>query len=340
MMETVVSVVIPCKNEILYIEECIRAIFKSELSEGTILNVFVVDGMSEDGTRDKVKELISEFPNLNLLDNEMEITPHGFNIGVKAANFDYLQRVDARHIISTNYIQTCIQHIKNDNSIWCAGGRLENSYVNNTAKIIAEAMSTSFGMGIGNFRTLQKTGFTDTVTSPMYPKFVFEKIGYFDERLIRNQDDDFNYRVQKAGGKILFIHEIFLKYYVRASMKNLRRQFYQYGYWKVFVNKKHKSITTIRQLAPMFFVLFLLLTPASLLIPIIFLYAFMPILSLYLILVLLFGSRLLKKSKNVLTCFLVYPTMHITYGIGYLSGIIDFILLNRTPSDKQKRLSR
>lgn len=339
-MKTLVSVVVPCKNEVLFIEECIKAIFNSELSQGTILNVFVVDGMSTDGTRDKVKELIQEFPNLHLLENKKETTPFGFNIGVKAQNFDYLQRVDARHIISANYIQTCIDHIEKDQSVWCAGGRLENSYINDTAKIIAEAMSTSFGMGIGNFRTLQKTGFTDTVTSPMYPKFVFEKIGYFDERLIRNQDDDFNFRVQKAGGKILFISEIFLKYYVRASLKNLRRQFYQYGYWKVFVNKKHKSITTLRQLVPVIFVAFLFLLPFSLLVPSLFLFMFLPVTILYLLFVLLFGFKHIKKSKNVSTALLVYPTMHITYGLGYFAGILDFILLNKKPSEKQKQLSR
>ncbi|MFM7978930.1 MAG: glycosyltransferase family 2 protein, partial [Candidatus Fonsibacter sp.] len=91
----------------------------------------------------------------------------------------------------------------------------------------------------------------------MYPKFVFDMIGLFDEQLVRNQDDDFNFRITKAGGKIWFENDIVLDYYVRSNFKGLSRQFYQYGYWKVFVNKKHKTFTTFRQLAPPVFILYL-----------------------------------------------------------------------------------
>ncbi len=339
-MKNKLSVVIPCKNEVKHIEECIRAIYLCDLPTDIVISVLVVDGMSDDGTREKIKALKREYPSLFLLNNKMELTPYAFNIGVNAIEFDYLQIIGARHIVSTNYLDECLYYLKNNQNIWCAGGRILNTYTNNTSRIIASAMATSFGMGVGNFRTLQKTCFTDTVTSPMYPKFVFEKIGYFDERLIRNQDDDFNFRVHRAGGKILFIHDIFLKYYVRASLKNLRRQFFQYGYWKVFVNKKHKSITTLRQLVPLFFVIFLVLLPFSLLVPPIFFYIFSPIFVAYLLLVFVTGFKLIKESKDLLTGLLVYPTMHVTYGLGYIYGVIDFILLNKTPSDKQKRLSR
>jgi GT2 family glycosyltransferase len=335
-----ISVVIPCKNEVQYIEECIRAIFNSELKSNVELNVFVVDGMSTDGTRDKINELNQDFPKLELLDNEKELTPFAFNIGTKEQDFDYLQIVGARHILSDNYIQTCINYLEDNKEIWCAGGRLINSYTNETSRVIAEAMSTQFGMGIGNFRTLNKTCFTDTVTSPMYPKNVFDEIGYFDERLIRNQDDDFNYRVKKSGGKILFINEIYLKYYVRTSLSNLKRQFFQYGYWKVFVNRKHNSITTLRQLVPALFVLFLIVTPFSLIIPKYFFFIFLPVLAVYLILVIFFGLRLSGKMRNIHISLIVYPLMHVSYGVGYIKGVFDFLLMNKTPSESQKRLSR
>lgn len=339
-MKTVVSVVIPCKNEVLFIEECIHAIFNSKLPKEVVLNVLVIDGMSTDGTRDIVRKLSVDFPSLKLLDNKKELTPFAFNIGIHATDFNFLQIVGARHIISSNYISSCLEHIRENDEIWCAGGRLINSYKNETARIIASAMATPFGMGIGNFRTLDKTTFTDTVTSPMYPRFVFDKIGYFDERLVRNQDDDFNYRLTKAGGKILFIKEIQLKYYVRASLRNLRRQFYQYGYWKVFVNKKHKAITTLRQLVPMLFVLFILFSVLSLLYLPLFVFLCFPILVLYIMMVMVFGIKLVNSFKNLGVALLVYPVMHFSYGFGYLKGILNFLVLNKKPSDKQKRLSR
>ena len=103
-----------------------------------------------------------------------------------------------------------LKTLRNDEKTWCVGGKLINSYTNFLSEVISKCMASKFGMGIGNFRTLNDSGYTDTVTSPMYPKFVFERIGFFDEELVRNQDDDFNYRVAKAGGKIFFSSEICL----------------------------------------------------------------------------------------------------------------------------------
>ncbi len=198
-------------------------------------------------------------------------------------------------------------------------------------------MGTSLGIGIGNFRTLSASGFTDTVTSPMYPKFVFEKIGYFDEDLIRNQDDDFNFRVSKAGGKIYFDNDIHLKYFVRGTYPGLWRQFFQYGYWKVFVNQKHKAVTTMRQLVPPAFVGYLLLAILfSWILPVLAL----PLL-LYLALVVSVSFTLSSKEKlPVLELILTFFILHVSYGLGYLKGIWEFLLLKKKPSNKQKRLSR
>lgn len=336
------SVVIPCRNEAPYIEECIRAIFSSKITTNVVLNVFVVDGMSDDGTRDKVNELKKEFSSLDLIDNKKKLTPYAFNLGIFEKECDYVQIIGARHIISDNYLNNCLEKLQNDTSTWCVGGKIINEYVNETGKVIASAMSTSLGMGIGNFRTLEKSGFTDTVTSPMYPYWVFEKIGFFDEELIRNQDDDFNYRVTKAGGKIYFDADISLKYYVRGNYKNLRKQFYQYGYWKVYVNQKHKAVTTLRQLVPPFFVAYLFL----------FLFGWLfgglagtistlPLL-LYLALVSYVSYDITSKDQSLKfgAIFKTFPILHLSYGLGYLKGILDFLILKKKPSDRQKELSR
>ncbi len=337
-----VSVVVPCRNEAPYIQECIEAIYNSVLEPDVEITTFIVDGMSNDGTRDIVKELATIYPHLVLLDNVHQTTPFAFNLGVKAQNCDFVQRVDARHIISSNYIQNSLNILRSDSSIWGVGGRIFNEYINNTGKIIAQAMGTQLGMGIGNFRTLSKSGFTDTVTSPMYPSWVFDKVGYFDENLIRNQDDDFNYRVTKAGGKIYFDASISLKYYVRGDYNKLWNQFNQYGYWKVYVNKKHKAVTTIRQMVPPLFVLYLILAFSSWLlggvlggisnVPLLF----------YIILVLFTSSRI-KKAHSDLDFWAIaktFPILHISYGLGYLKGMIHFLFLNKQPAEGSKRMTR
>jgi hypothetical protein len=200
-------------------------------------------------------------------------------------------------------------------------------------------MGTTFGMGLGNFRTLAKSGYTDTVTSPMYPRKVFEQIGYFDEELIRNQDDDFNYRISQAGGKIFFEADIHLKYYVRGNLKQLWKQFLQYGYWKVYVNKKHKSVTTLRQLVPPIFVLFLIMFPFLWLLTNIGFFA-SGVLGLYVLLNLIISAMSANSFKEFIMMCCIFPILHISYGWGYLKGIVHFLIFNKKPSDKQKIMSR
>lgn len=336
------SVVIPCRNEVLYIEECLAHIHACELPEQTEMKVFVVDGMSDDGTREKILELKNKFPNVFLVDNEKQLTPYAFNLGIYAGGkVDFVQIIGARHMVTPNYLLRCIERLTKNPTDWCVGGKIINEYLNEEGEIIAATMGTKFGMGIGNFRTLNESGYTDTVTSPMYPYHVFEKIGFFDEELIRNQDDDFNFRVEKAGGKIYFDAEIALRYYVRGNFSGLRRQFYQYGYWKVYVNKKHSTFTTIRQLVPPAFVLytcFLVLTP---LLP-----SFLKGLSwtpliIYFILN-FYSSQQLKREtgKPILAFVKTFLILHFSYGFGYLKGMLDFLLMGKKPNEKQKRLSR
>lgn len=336
----IISVVIPCRNEVLYIEECVEAIYANQLMTDVRLQVFVVDGMSDDGTREKVQNLQSKFLTLKLIDNVKQLTPFAFNLGIHASKADYIQIVGARHILSADYIQKALNILKSKPEVWCVGGKLINEYINQTGEIISKAMSTSFGMGLGNFRTLAKSGYTDTVTSPMYPFWVFEKIGFFDEQLIRNQDDDFNFRVIKAGGKIYFENDISLKYYVRGNFKGLYRQFFQYGYWKVYVNQKHKAVTTLRQLVPPLFVVFIFLS-----ILLSFLHPLLAILSaivymIYILMALLVGLKKRSTFSESIKISITFPILHFSYGFGYLKGMLEFIVFRKKPSDKQKRLSR
>lgn len=335
-----VSVVIPCRNEALFIRECIDAIYSNRVKQEVELSVYVVDGMSDDGTRAVVEEMKNQYPSLHLVDNVQQLTPFAFNLGIHQQKSDYVQIVGARHILSDNYLQTSIDTLEQNKEIWCVGGKLTNEFLNETGEIISKSMSTSFGMGLGNFRTLEKSGYTDTVTSPMYPYRVFEAIGFFDEQLIRNQDDDFNFRVTQAGGKIWFESSISLRYYVRGNYSGLYRQFYQYGYWKVFVNQKHKAVTTMRQLVPPAFVFFVFLAPFLMLLGSIFLWGTIGILAFYLLLAKYFALSKGKNFKEARGIFMTFPILHFSYGLGYLSGIINFLILRKKPSDKQKRLSR
>lgn len=336
-----IAVVIPCRNEVRNIEECIDAIYSSDIPSDWELAVNVVDGVSNDGTIDLLQTLQEKYQGLRIISNEKQLTPFAFNLGIDGSkDADFYQIIGARQVVSANYLKEAVESFQKDKNIWCVGGKVNNVYLNEESKMIAQAMSTAFGMGLGNFRTLTESAFVDTVGTPMYPAWVFKKIGYFDEELIRNQDDDFNFRVIKAGGKILYNHTISLKYYVRGSIRQLWKQFMQYGYWKVYVNKKHKAVTTIRQLVPPLFVLFLTLLPFSFLISNLIGLIGLAFLVVYLLLGLLVTSRVAENVSDFSRIFIVFPILHISYGWGYLKGIFRFLIINKKPSIQSKALSR
>jgi GT2 family glycosyltransferase len=182
-------------------------------------------------------------------------------------------------------------------------------------------------------------GYVDTVAFGAYKKDVFDKIGFFDEELIRNQDDEFNFRLIKYGFKIYLFRQIRSKYYVRASFKKLYKQYFQYGYWKVYVNKKHQTITTIRQIVPLLFVLYLFGgTLLSIFHPII-LRAYLIVLCLYFFAGFYSASRQSNKVSDILNIVKCFFILHFSYGFGYLLGIIDFFGLRKSIKTEE-RLSR
>jgi GT2 family glycosyltransferase len=202
-------------------------------------------------------------------------------------------------------------------------------------------MDTPFGVGGGNFRILTQSGYVDTVGTPMYPRSVFERIGLFDEALIRNQDDELNYRITKAGGKIFLDIAMHVKYEVRASLSNLYRQYFQYGYWKVYVNRKHNTITTLRQLIPAIFV-FVVTTCwlPGLIMPRLF-WFYGGLLLLYLLAAKWFTFRKVEQWHHFFIYMLCFFTLHFAYGFGYLKGIFHFLILRKKSGEEsQTMLSR
>jgi GT2 family glycosyltransferase len=341
MINNKISVIIPCRNEVNYIENLLYSISESDYPIN-LIEVIVVDGMSDDGTRDLLFSIVNTIKvNIKVIDNKQKKTPYAFNIGIKASSGEFILIAGARFILSKNYLSEAIKAIVLDQKIGCVGGKIINSFDNKTSEIISAAMSSSFGVGFNNFRTVNEDKYVDTVTPPFFRKTIFSEIGYFDEQLTRNQDDDFSYRLIQSGYKILLKSNIHIKYHVRGSFYNLYVQYKQYGYWKVFVNRKHKVVTTIRQLFPVLFVIsIILLTLLSFIFPILIYLLFFELAS-YIILNFLFASKdngfnLINGFKQMYACFI----LHLSYGLGYLEGIYDFIFLNNIPNEKNEKLSR
>ena len=325
-----VSVVIPCRNEKDFIEACIRSVTEAEYPEEQ-LEIIVCDGMSDDGTSAILEDLRLRIPIMQVIKNEKMITPVARNLGVKKATGDYILIFDAHAEMAADYIMKNVAIPDSHPEVWCSGGLWNHCYQSTLAKSIAWAMSSAFGVGNAAFRTGQGSGYTDTVGMPLYRKEVFDTIGLFDEALIRNQDDEFNYRLIKAGGRIWLTTGTRVNYFVRPSWGKLFRQYYQYGYWKVYVNRKHRTVTTLRQLVPLFFVLFLAgAAVQSLLFWNISNFSLF-VLFLYLTLSLASAMKLSSRPMEILQIMISFFILHFSYGLGYAVGILHFLLAGRKP---------
>lgn len=333
-----VSIVIPCFNEKEYILRCLNSIANQSYPK-ELITTFVCDGNSTDGTQDIIKNYVAKNAQCRLLINEHKTTPHALNLGIKNSTSDVVIILGAHSELDKCFVEKNMETFKEDEKIMCAGGVLENVYENETSKIIGYAMSSSFGVGNAHFRTGAKKGYVDTVAFGAYKKEIFEKVGLFNEALIRNQDDEFNYRVTSAGYKICLNPEIKCKYFVRASYKKLYRQYFQYGYWKVYVNVLHKTVTTLRQLVPAFFVSYLIVLALSLFFGKTFFFGLSSFLMLYLIMAFLFAFRQQSKISAAVKIAFTFFILHFSYGTGYLKGGVDFILLRKSIK-KSETLSR
>jgi glycosyltransferase involved in cell wall biosynthesis len=316
-----VGIVIPCYQEKNYIEKCIRSCI--EQSYRGKIHIVVVDGGSNDGTLEIIQNIEKEFPDqIVLKNNPLKVTPISLNIGLQYLQSDLKMILGAHSYLTHEYIEKSVQAFKIDPQLDCVGGIIINEYQDDTSRIIGMAMSSPFGVGNATFRTGGKKGLVDTVAFGMYKKEVFESIGYFNENLIRNQDDEFNFRLTQNHGKILFDPEIISHYYARGNYSKLFRQYFQYGFWKVYVNVLHHSVTSVRQLIPCFFVIYLICaTVLNILVPQHVILWNIPIFLYLLVGIIAAVNKDFKKCLPILWTFFL---LHLSYGSGYLKGIIQF----------------
>ncbi|MEI7801862.1 MAG: glycosyltransferase family 2 protein, partial [Bacteroidota bacterium] len=216
MNSTTVTVVIPCRNEKDYILQCVQSVLHNNYPREKI-EVIVCDGMSDDGTFELLKNFAVKIPQLKVLVNEKRTTPYALNLGIKNSKGDVIIILGAHAEMHGNYLNTCVNILKEKPDVWCCGGILNNEAKDETGEIISVAMTSPFGVGSAHFRTGAREGYVDTVAFGAYRKEVFSLIGLFDEELTRNQDDEFNYRLTKAGKKIWLATDTSIKYFVRGS---------------------------------------------------------------------------------------------------------------------------
>ena len=328
-----ISIICPIYNESKYIASCLESILAQDYSREK-MEVLLIDGMSKDNTKEIVKTYTESYPFIKLLDNPGKIVPHALNIGIKASRGEIIIRLDAHCIYPTNYFTVLVDQLirlKADN----VGGVWNTLPAKKTIVCKSIAIGSSHKFGIGN--SLHKIGTKKTISTDAVPfgcfrREIFDRIGFFDTDLIRNQDDEFNGRIIKNGGKIYLIPNIVIDYYARDKVSKMAKMFYQYGLFKPLVNKKLGSPTTVRQFFPLMFVSGLIFGPVlGVFIHPIFLALFFTVF-LYLLFSLYFSIIESIKQKDIRFLFFlpyIFFVIHFSYGWGYLVGIMKFLVMRK-----------
>jgi GT2 family glycosyltransferase len=264
----------PIRNEAAYIERSLISVLNQDYPP-ELMEILVGDGMSEDATRDIIDKTVRErevavaarqqqatgpfLPAVKVLDNPGRIVPTAFNHGLSHARGAIIIRVDGHCEIQPDYVRRCVELLLQTGADNVGG--LQYAAGNNlVGKAISLATSSPFGVGGAKFHYSAQPGWVDTVYLGAYRREVFERIGGFDEELVRNQDDEFNFRLTQSGGKIWLDPSLKTVYYSRASFGKLWRQYFQYGFYKVRVMQKRGGVASWRHLAPAGFVVALFLS--------------------------------------------------------------------------------
>lgn len=334
-----VTIIIPCFQEEKYIGKCLDSLLKGDYdldeSESEIL---VIDGKSTDKTQEIVLEYQKNHPFIKLVINEKRFAPFALNKGISIANGQIIIRIDAHCIYPPNYVCDLVfyQDQTNSGNIGGCWDTFPGSDTK-TAKAIQLVMNHPLGMSGGTYRTLKGKSplEVDTVPFGCWDKEIFNEIGNFDENFLRDQDFEHNVRIRKAGKKIILLPWLRIKYFARDTFIKAWKMFYQYGYWRPLLNKKHNQITNTRQLIPAIWVLGLLFT--SLIAPLnsITTVIWISYLLLWLVPVLAVSFYQSVNNKSIsLIPYLIWSffIVHFSYGIGYLKGFFDVFLIRKEPN--------
>lgn len=334
-----VSVIIPCYNEERFIGKALETLADQYDKED--YEIIVVDGLSEDHTRQVIAEFQQSHPevSLTLVDNPARNIPRALNLGIAAARSEIIARMDAHAAPSSGYIRRCVEVLSAGKAaVVGMPCRVRPGAQTIVARAIASAVSHPFGIGdakyrlgdgdskvSGERRATQEE--VDTVAFACFRKSLWSELGGFDEKLLANEDYDFNYRVRVSGGRVVLDHSAHCDYFARETLTRLASQYSHYGGWKARMIRLRPLSLKLRQcVAPAFVASVFVLSAAGF-----WRSEAWQVLGLelgaYLLAAIGFGYQAVKKSKQdrlrgVLLMPLVFFAIHFSWGTSFLMGLI------------------
>jgi glycosyltransferase involved in cell wall biosynthesis len=309
-----VSVILPILNEERDLSNCISAILQQDYPSE--IEVILALGPSEDKTTQIAEKLSASDSRIKLVSNPTGQTAAGLNLAIKASSYEIICRIDGHSEISNNYVKTAVEILQQKNAV-NVGGLMHADSNTGLQRVIAQAMRSKLGVGSSKFHTGGSASESDTVYLGTYKKSAVIAAGGFDERYIRAQDWELNYRLRKNSGVIWFDPRLQVTYRPRSTFTKLARQYFQYGRWRRVISRQHRSTVNFRYLAPPVAVIINLLSIfLTFTINPIFIAPFLTYFSILIIGSLFIGRKVVDK----LLMPFVLATMHFSWGIGFITS--------------------
>lgn len=325
-----VSVVMPVRNEAVFIDQMVGSLLKQDYPADR-MEIIIADGMSDDGTREILNRLAEQHPRVIVIDNPGRIVSTGLNAAIARAQGEIIIRIDGHAEIAADFVRQDVALLDEHPEAWVVGGPIVHAGRNTFAKAVAIAMSHPLGVGLATHRFPDYEGYVEGAQFPALRSWVFSRVGNFDEHLVRNQDDEMNYRITQAGGKSYVSPRVKYVYYVRDSARKLFRQYMQYSFWRIPVMRKHKKPTAPRQLVPLVFfiaVLVMLILGIVLRQPLVAL----ALPAVYLGTLAALGTALIPKAGLKVAFFVpvAIAIMHFAYAVGMAYGLFSAVFRPNT----------
>ena len=316
---TSISFIMPVLNEEQHLATAVSSIFdQKDLPKGQV-EVILALGPSTDNTNKVAEALKSEFP-VQIVENPTGKTPAGLNLAIKAAKNQVIVRVDAHSQLSPDYTKLAIQ-ILNETKSANVGGVMKAVGETALQQAIAWAYGSRFGLGGGAYHVGGQAGPSDSVYLGVFRKDILEKLGGFNEKMIRGQDWELNLRIRNSGELVYFDPRLEVTYYPRASLGKLAKQFFDTGAWRAELTRSHIAKANLRYFAPPAAVLSISLGLGLYLLGFGGFLGLIPLSAYTLgLLVAAITAKQLSLSAK-LNILIALPTMHFCWGVGFISGL-------------------
>ncbi len=335
-----ISIVVACRNEGVRIRGLLESLIHQDLEEPW--EAIFADGMSNDGTRGILGRYCKHDARLQMIDNPKLIVSAGLNSAIQRARGEVIIRMDGHTRYASDYCRMCLQALQRtgaDN----VGGPARTQTESVVGRAVAAAFHSRFSTGGAKFHDVNYRGWVDTVPYGCWRKSTLQNLGLFDEELVRNQDDELNLRLKRNGGKIWQDPSIRSWYIPRSNVSKLFHQYFQYGFWKVAVIRKHRLPASWRHLVPVLWLMLNVLLLAAMATAKlaqrrdwfeISAITWLTLTGAYAFATMSVSLWIAAKREWMILLYLpaIFATFHFSYGLGFAFGLLHFRRHELVPS--------